>query len=885
MDNHTVSRRSFLKIGGVGLSALCMSSQFKLEGLARVQSPKQASDTEIVKTHCAFCYAFCGLDIHVKDGKIIKVEGNKDAPHTQGKLCCPKGASLAQFVYNPNRLKYPLKRVGKRGEGKWQRISWDEAYDFIITKLQEIKDKYGPEALAMYRGTGVYSHYLIHLRLFDLYGTPNTLGPHHVCWWPRLSGDFTTFGTPPPFITNDFTNPDVDFANCVVLWGVNSLWGGDHSGSDKYGLLDAAERGAKLIVIDPNFIPMGSKADLWLPIRPGTDGALVYAWINVIISEKLYDDNFLRTWSNGPFLVRPDTRFLLRESDLVEGGSEHRFMVWDENSNSLKYWDVTPLGEPFAPFCFQPPSVLEWESQGIQPELIGSHTVTLVDGTEIECKTAMQMLWDSVKEWTPEKAAEVTWLPADKILESARIYATTKPAALHTGVAMDQSTNSTAVNRGISILRAITGNFDEKGGSIYYMHLGYGIDRPNLLEFEQYMKKIGLMEHPVSGHMGGAEAVYDAMRTGKPYPVRALMTWITNPLVLYPDSNNKYQSLKNLDFYWAQDVVMTPSAEMADIVLPASTWTERYDFSSYTHLQTHGRTIYLLWQPSIKPLWESKPDNEIFGEVMHRMGFGEYWPWKNNEEIYMDHISGLENKEELFAKGFITVDNVYRKYEKGILRPDQKPGLNTPTGKVEIYSERVWLNNSLDVGNVPNYEPLVGKYVEPAESPYSTPELAKQYPLVLTTGSRLPHYFHSQLRSVPWMRELYPVAKVMINPKTVEDYNLGIQNDDWVWVENQRGRIRLKAEVTEAIPPGIVNTPQDSWWFPELPEADPSLLGWNVSNANILTSDVARDPMIGSTQLKGLLCKVYKAEEGAPQGVWQEPKQFKAWLPENSGGK
>ncbi len=885
MEKTAISRRSFLKIGGVGLSALYAGGQFKLEGLTKTKAPKQASNTEIVKTHCAFCYAFCGLDIHVKDGKIVKVEGNKEAPHSQGKMGCPKGASLKQFVYSPNRIKYPLKRVGKRGEGKWQRVSWEEAFDFIITKLQEIKEKYGPEALAMYRGTGVYSHIYNHLRLFDLYGTPNTLGPHHICWWPRLSADFTTFGTPPPFITNDFTNPDVDFANCVILWGVNSLWAGDHSGSDKYGLMDAKERGAKIIVIDPNFIPNGSKADIWLPIRPGSDGALVYSWIHVIIREKLYDEAFLTGWSNGPFLVRPDTRFMLRESDLVEGGSEHRFMVWDTNSKSMKYWDATPVGEPFAPFCFQPPSILEWENEGIVPELIGKHTVKLVDGTEIECKTAMQLLWESVEEWTPEKAAEVTWLPAEKILETARMYGTIKPAALHTGVAMDQSTNSTAVNRGISILRAITGNFDEKGGSMYYMDFGYGEPKQDFLPFEQYMKKIGLAQHPVSAYMGSPEATFDAMRTGKPYPVRALMTWVTNPLVLYPHTNNKYESMKNLDFYWAQDVVMTPSTEMADIVLPASTWTERYDFSSYTHLQTKGRTIYLLWQPSIKPMWESKPDNEIFGEVMRRLGFGEHWPWETTKDIYMSHIAGIQNKDELFEKGFLIMENVYQKYEKGMLRPDRKPGVNTPTGKIEIYSERIWLNNTLDLEKVPNYEPLVGKYVEPSESPYSTPELAQKYPLVLTTGSRLPQYFHSQLRGVPWMRELYPVAKVMINPKTIEKYNLGIMNDDWVWVENDRGRIRLKAEVTEAVAPGVVNTPQDSWWYPELPAGDPSLRGWNVSSANILTSDVDRDPMIGSTQLKGLLCKVYKATEGAPPGVWQEPEQFKAWLPEDLGGK
>ena len=250
-------------------------------------------EERMVPTFCSLCGPMpgCGLNCYVKDGRLIRVEGMKEAPTNKGKLC-PKAFASVQWVYSPQRLRYPLKRVGEKGEGKFKRITWDEALDIIASKLSELKEKHGPESLAILApARRSYSDYL--QRFLIAHGSPN-YGHSGLCAMQQAFGFAYTVGVP----MLGMAGADYEHANLIVVWGANPVYSGAPQGGLKR-ILDAKERGAKLIVIKPEMQPDAAKADIWVPIRPGTDGALALAMLNVIISEHLYDADFVSRWCYG----------------------------------------------------------------------------------------------------------------------------------------------------------------------------------------------------------------------------------------------------------------------------------------------------------------------------------------------------------------------------------------------------------------------------------------------------------------------------------------------------------------------------------------------------------------------------------------------------------
>ncbi len=247
------------------------------------------TDERMVSTFCAMCGPSmgCGVNCYVKDGRFIRIEGMKEAPTNKGKLC-PKAFASMQWVYSPQRLKYPLKRTGEKGEGKFEKITWDEAIDIIAGKLKEQKDKYGPESLAILSPQRrSYSNFLY--RFLIAYGSPN-YGHSGICAIQRAFSFAYTLGS-------SSTVPDYDNTDLIIIWGVNPGYGNPRSKLNN--IFKAKERGVKLIVIKPQMQRDAAKADIWVPVRPGTDGALALAMLNVIINEKLYDEDFVSRWCYG----------------------------------------------------------------------------------------------------------------------------------------------------------------------------------------------------------------------------------------------------------------------------------------------------------------------------------------------------------------------------------------------------------------------------------------------------------------------------------------------------------------------------------------------------------------------------------------------------------
>jgi thiosulfate reductase/polysulfide reductase chain A len=679
--------------------------------------------------------------MHVKDGKLLAVKGDPDGPLNHGKLC-PIGAATTELVYHPDRLKFPQRRIGPRGSGKWERISWDEALDEISEKVLKIREESGPESIAM--GTGTGRHHIRWVSRFgNALGTPNWCEPGFAqCFHPRVNTCIQTMGDLP---VCDFTG-DVDPA-LIMYWGHNP----PHSGPDgetRFNVRESLLSHPRVITIDPRETVVARKAELFLQLRPGTDDALALAMINVIIEEDLYDHDFVENWCHG-----------------------------------------------------------------------------------------FEQLARHVHGMTPEWAEPITWVPADKIRAAARLFAECKPAMMEWGCAIEHTPNTIQTVRAISLIPALTGNIDVPGGWIFGMH---GAGRfPSLIENldpEVEKKRLGYDKFKMLCGEGAdlpachIPTLLDAMRIGEPYRVRAFLVFGNNTLTTYANTKVAYESLMKLDFMVCADLFMTPTAELADIVLPAASWPELNQIAAFP---TIAGNVVMGQQKSVQ-IGECKSDEEMFVELARRMKLPVCT--ESVEEVLDKMLKDGGQSVDfrgLTEQGWIHMEQKYRKYETD--------GFKTPTGKLELYSTRL---------EAMGYEPLP-YYQEPPESPVSTPEIAKKFPLVLTTGGRISVFFNSEHRQLPLCRKGHPDPIAEIHPDTAEKY--GIEDGEWMWIESPRGRIQQKAKVTERIEPRVIHC-EHGWWFPERKGPDYGI--WE-SNANVLTSNAAPfDPQMGTYQLRGLLCRV-----------------------------
>jgi len=713
------------------------------------------------------CHEGCGVLLYVKDGRLVKVEGDPAFPANQGRMC-PRCMALTEVIYHPDRLTYPMKRTGKKGEDQWERITWDEAFNIITERFQKYKSRHGAESVIFCQGTdrGVIPYTI---KLAYSFGSPNVMpfGPlhGHACHEPKVQSMGAVTGgyevtDCSQFFPDRYDNPNWKIPKCVVLWG-NEPTMSNSDGFMGHWLLECMKRGTELIVIDPRKTWPATRARFWLQIRPGTDGALALGMLHVIINEKHYDGTFVDKWTYG----------------------------FDE------------------------------------------------------LKTRVQA-------YPPEKVSEITWIPKEQIIEAARFYAASKPAAIQWGVAVDQTSESVPGLHAIIALRSITGNIDVPGGNVIKSNL-YDMFNETVkwcgtLEEAQEKKKIGAGQYPLFDYgypfPPGALLTEQLLR-GEPYPLKAAWIQTTNTFVCgAADSRRIYEGFKNLDFVVVTDLFMTPTAmAFADIVLPAATYPERDGIG-----MAAGGTSYVgATNKAIEPVGECKSDMEINLELGKRLN-PEAWPWNDTREMFdaMLKPTGL-TFEELRDRGCVYDEFTYRKYKKGLLRPDGKPGFNTPTGKIELYST-IFKKCGLDP--LPYFE-------EPPESPVSTPDTAEKYPLVLTTGAKTRAFFHSEHRQIPSLRRMNPDPLTEIHPDTAS--RLDIKDGDWIYIENKYGRCKQKARLTDGIDPRVVHA-QHGWWFPEKPGPEPEFFGAWESNVNLLLPGGWTGKSGLGYPFKAQMCRVYR---------------------------
>lgn len=722
------------------------------------------------------CHGGCGQKLFVEDGKVVRVEGDESHPWNQGRSC-PRVLALTQYMYHPDRITRPLKRVGERGEGRFEPIGWDDAFDLCERRLRAIREQHGAESVIFVQGTGRDIGGALTLLAYS-FGSPNwvQLGlSGHSCYTPRLAamkavmGDFCVADCS-QFLERRYDDPQWRAPKVIITWGQNPT-NGCPDGFFGHWIVDCMKRGSRIIAVDPRNTWITGRAAHHLQIRPGTDGALALGMLRVIIDEGLYDKAFVDAWVHG-----------------------------------------------------------------------------------------FDALSERVRQHSVEEVARTCEIEAGDIVAAARLFAKAKPSAIHWGVAVDMCADAPAVAHAILALSAITGNIDIPGGQVIARPAQgvtaypfsteelvklYGADLIKRLN----EKRIGADTYPMVKNFRAwaqPDKVVEQIESGKPYPIKA--AWIQTSNVIGGQAARAefhLKALQKLDFIAVVDLFHNPTTmALADVVLPAATFAEKDSIRAW-------------WAPlaAIRKrveVGECKSDWEINFELAKRFNPDGMKKWSTLADLFDERLrpSGATHAQLVGEGGFRMPpegpSKPYRRHERGLLRPDGKPGFATSTGKIEVYCE-TYQDWGLD--------PLPF-YTEPPQSAVSTPELFKKYPLVMITGSRSQLYFHSEHRMIPWLRERMPDPTVEIHPDTAKRFGIG--DGEWIYLENDMGRVKRKAALTRKVKPQHVHT-MHGWWLPERDGKAPDLYGvWDYQINKLIPGPQSSKSGFGGGQYRTTLCTLRK---------------------------
>ena len=705
------------------------------EKLLQAKIPGQETGIEVKRSFCSICEPLfhCGINAYVKDGKVLKVEGVPGYPMSNGMLC-PKGLANREFMYRADRLQHPLRRVGPRGSGQFEQITWEEAYAEIGRCLPQIKEQYGPESVVFFSGYAKWYRSFLQ-RLAHDFGSPNFGTESSTCHmatveaWKDMTGRFSV---------ND-TNRSATF----LCWAANPYY-------SKYvqlkGLYAAKERGMKIVVIDPRVTPMSTKlADLHLQIRPGTDAALAFGMAKIIIDNDWIDHDYVENH--------------------VYGYEAYK-----------AYVQQFPL----------------------------------------------------------ERVAKITGLDPDDIYRATEMYATNKPSSIsQSGAPIVHHRNGYQTFKAIMSLSAITGNFDTEGGNIpageTYSHQWANFDTREH-EFihantpDNVNRRIGYDRFPLWNCFIPEAQMTDFHRhvlTGDPYPIKAIMAFGLNHR-MFPEPHKILEALDTMDFVVSSELFMTETCKHADIVLPVCTSLEREEFKVYPG----GFATYI--KPVVPPVGESRPDSTIISDLVGVLGLDDPLLASGYRKCVDWMLQDLHfNVEDCLAADLPIRVPDFKPY---VGREYTNRGYDTPTGKFELSSYTVEQLNC-GLSPIPDYE-----------DPYD-PEQTGDYPFTLSVGARLPFVLHSRLHDVPWTRSLRPDPMVDMNEDDAAA--MGIELNDWVWVENETGRIHVRANPSSKMMPGMLQIYH----------------GYKEADANELVPEAHLDEYSGYPGYNCVRCRIIRDEE------------------------
>ncbi|MGA0571346.1 molybdopterin-containing oxidoreductase family protein [Variovorax sp. VNK109] len=734
-----------------------------------METQTTAPGTTEHRSVCCHCSARCGVVLTLQSGRPVAIRGDADHPVSKG-FICPRGRAAIEYHDHPRRLDHPLRRVGARGEGRWERASWDDALDDIAAQMQRAIAEIGPEAIGYLYGTFHGSDQGAAIRLLNLLGSPNSAGMGFICAGPKMEAEALTFGFGPA--TPD---PVPGETRTVLVWSHRPsasnapLWG---------KLLDAKRAGARLVVIDPYRTAEARLADQWLQIRPATDAALALGLIHVAIEHGWIDVDFVQRWTIG-----------------------------------------------------------------------------------------FDALRDRVQAFTPERVEEITGLGADEIIECARAYCTGGPALMSQGLPNGMGVNALNFERAKCCLMAVSGNLNRRGANRLLGPPEKALSKVDLEMYEalpvaQRHKRLGSQHFRLlsegyericaanarlwPNHANAMSATYcglahppsllRAITHEDPYPVRTLLVQHTNAVAVLADGGRTREALKspNLHSLAVHEMFMTPTAMLADWVLPAAHWIEK------PYMYVHGQNgLVLATRRAIDPLHERRDDHALVRGLAVRLGLADHFAadlegvWDQMLAPAGLDFETLSGREKNWINDCLAADHLRLTADGDML------GFGTPSRKVELASS---ILEACGYDPLPDYRPSGAGVPTPGQ------------PLRLTTGATTLQMTHSDHRQVQSLRKKHPDPLCKMHPDT--GALLQLVDGQWVWLETTKGRIRQKLMLSPDVAIGTVDS--ERWWYPEADGAEPRLFDVLSSNVNALLADDASmcDPAYGTWPLREATCRV-----------------------------
>lgn len=762
-----LTRRSFLKTAALVAGATALGGNFVGCGSIQPGVVAAAGEEKIAITGCQYSGCFsCQAQVVVREGKVAGIKTWSDDPRKNKP--CLRGRAHLQRIYSPERIRYPMKRVGERGSGEWERIAWDEAISTIAEKWQGYIKDFGPNSI-VFDGTGGkgggYLNSSLLTRLKNVMGVTDSTPCDDMAMAKGLNKVFgpayNTWGFPP------FDIVDVKYSDAIVSWSGNLTVANTQ---DWRSIADAMENhGTKLVVVDPNYTVHAQKADLWVRPRPGTDTILQFALSHYIIANDHHDKEFLRDHTVAPILVREDTKRFLRMSDLGIAPTEGPIDL------------MTGM-----PSVIDPPIV--WDPVAETHGALGSVTAPVIQGSfEIEgikVTTAFDLLLDVVNEYPPERAAEITEVPVETIVELADIL-TSGPVYHHLGYGSQSYNNGVQNGHALASLGAITGNTCKKGAGV-----GTGWHGPTYNLAYTYPTGMNSLAIP------RLAVVFEVLETGKyrgqDFPIKSLLLDGSSMIGGFLDTNRVLKTLENVEFIVTADLTFNDAASHADILLPVA-----HNYECEEIMSAGMYTLYM--ERAVEPAFESKTDGDIAIELAKGLGLGDLFD-KTNDEFLHEALDA----DSMRALG-LTVENLKEKRAIRFLPEGYIPSLEFPTGtgRMEFYVDAP--TPRVDYGQEIDFDAEhLPRWFPPTEAWHEN-EIMKEYPLYFMS-ERARNRYHTQDAESTWLREIENEPIIRINPKDAEAR--GITEDDYVEVFNTRGHAVARARVSEEMRPGVVKYPK-----------------------------------------------------------------------------
>lgn len=785
--------------------------------------PPSAAAVSERKGFCALCRSRCGTVNVVRDGRLVEVR--PDRSHPTGQAICPKGRAGPEIAHSADRLTHPLRRTNPKGSSDpgFVRISWEEALEEIATKLLRIKEEHGAEAVAFGMTSSSSSPISDAAdwiqRFIRVFGSPNNALAVELCNWHKDYAHAFTYGVGLP-------SPDYRNSDLIVLWGHNpaNSWL-----AQAQAIGDARGRGAKVVAIDPRRNGSARDADQWICIRPGSDGALALGIANILIERGAYDSSFLRRWSNGPFLVREDDGRFLRGRDIGDAQNPDSYIAWNRRS-----------ARPEQP-----------TSDNADDLALDGVWQVATDAGPIACRPGFDHYARICRPYTPERVAELTFVPQDEIVRLADAFAAAERVSYYGWIGIAQHANATQTDRAVAILHALKGCFDRRGGNLpFAAHPTNPVNPISLLPETQRKKALGLEARPIGPPSLGwisSRDLYTAILDGAPYKVRAYMGFGKNMVVSHPDPVRGRQALTALDFHVHCDLFMNPTAEFADIVLPVNSLWERESLRVGFEITAEAQELIQLRQKIIPPVGESRSDMQIVFDLATRMGMEKDF-FGGDIDAALDHqlkptgvtVAQLRQSPEGIRKPLPRTEQRYR-----------SAGFATDTKRLEVYSE-LFLRNG--------YAP-----VPEFAAPQPTDDA---FPFILTTANS-GYFCHSQHRNITSLRR--KAAEPQVSMNSVVAKSLAVTAGDVVEIETSFGRVQMRVAIDDALHPKVVSA-QYGWWEAC---ADLGLPGYSIgqagANFNAMIGEVALDPISAAPALRSHVCRM----RPITQQAWDDYREFR----------